>query len=77
MTIYKTLSTLSFALAMIAGAVMFAPSSAKAGGFISNGALKRNGISCSDRAHTSQNCRPGKPANPPSRGCSKITLCRG
>lgn len=77
MTFYKTLSTLSFALAMIAGAVMFAPSSAKAGNFISIGALKHNNIPCSDRTGTSKNCRPGPPSNPHTRGCSAITRCRG
>jgi hypothetical protein len=68
MTIYKTLSTLSFALALIAGAVMFAPSSAKASGFISNRALRADQI-----RHNS----PPQQANPHTRGCSAITRCRG
>jgi hypothetical protein len=79
MTIIKALSTLSLALTMIGGAVMLAPSTVKAGGFISNGALKHNNIPCSVRGGTSNNCRVGTPANPPSkiRPCLKIQRCRG
>jgi hypothetical protein len=84
MTFAKSISTLSLALAMIGGAVMLAPSSATAGtakkansGFISNGALGHNNIPCSKRGGTDKNCRVGPPVNPPSRGCSKITMCRG
>jgi hypothetical protein len=48
---------------------MLAPSSAQAGGkFISIDALKKN--------HANNKSRP-TPANPHTRGCSKITMCRG
>jgi hypothetical protein len=84
MTTIKVLSTLSLALAMIGGALVLTPSSASAGtvkkansGFISNPALGHNNIPCSKRGGTDKNCRVGPPVNPPSRGCSKITLCRG
>jgi hypothetical protein len=79
MTLSKTLPALAFAFAMIGGAVMLAPSSAKAAnsGFISIGALKHNNIPCSERGGTAKNCRPGAQANPHTRGCSKITMCRG
>ncbi len=69
MTITKTLSTLSLALAIIGGAVVLAPSSAKAGSFISFDALKHN--------NAGKNTRPGAQANPHTRGCSAITRCRG
>jgi hypothetical protein len=77
MTIIKSLSTLSLALAMMGGVVVLTPSSAKAGQFISNPALGHNVITCSVRGGTTNNCRPGKQANPPTRGCSKIAMCRG
>jgi hypothetical protein len=68
MTFFKTIPALSLALALIGGAVMFAPSSAEAGGFISNAAL---------RANTIRHNAPAKQANPHTRGCSAITRCRG
>jgi hypothetical protein len=68
MNIAKSLSALSLAVAIIGGAVMLAPSSAKAGGFISNGALRADQI-----RHNS----PPQQANKHTRGCSKITMCRG
>ena len=79
MTIIKALSTLSLSLTMIGGAVMLAPSTVRAGSFISNGALKHNNIPCSVRGGTSNNCRVGAPANPPPkiRPCLKIQRCRG
>jgi len=79
MTTIKALSTLSLALAMMGGVLVLTPSSAKAGQFISNGALKHNNIPCSVRGGTSNNCRVGTPANPPSktRPCLKIQRCRG
>jgi hypothetical protein len=75
MILSKTIPTLSLALAMIGGAVMFAPSAVKAAGFISNGALRAGGIP-TDRNHR-QNTRPGAPANHHTRDCSGITRCRG
>jgi hypothetical protein len=68
MNLFKILPTLSLALALIGGAVMFAPSTAKAGGFISNRALRADQI-----RHNS----PPQQANPHTRGCSAITRCRG
>lgn len=68
MILSKTIPTLSLALAMIGGAVMFAPSAAKAAGIISNGAL---------RANTIRHNSPPQQANPHTRGCSAITRCRG
>lgn len=75
MNIAKSLSALSLAVAIIGGAVVSAPSSAKAGGFISFNALKHDNIP-TDRNHR-QNTRPGAQANPHTRGCSAITRCRG
>lgn len=72
MTISKTISTLSLALAMIGGAVLIAPSQAEAGnnGHISYDALKKN--------QGGKNAtRPGQPANKYNRGCSAIQKCRG
>ncbi|MBW8889902.1 MAG: hypothetical protein JF616_19250 [Fibrobacteres bacterium] len=83
MTFVQSLSTLSLAFAMIGGAVLLAPSTSTAGtakansGFISIGALKHDAIPCSKRGGTDKNCRVGPPVNPPSRGCSAITRCRG
>jgi hypothetical protein len=77
MTLSKIIPALSLAVAMIGGAVLIAPSYVKAdSGHISNGALGHDRISCSDRA-TKNNCRPGTPANPHTRGCSAIFRCRG
>lgn len=81
MNIAKSLSALSFAVALIGSAVMIAPASSHAGnsGFISNGALGHDNIPCSVRNGTSSNCRPGTPANPPPkfRPCLKSQRCRG
>jgi hypothetical protein len=79
MNIANTISALSLAFAMIGGAVMIAPAPAHAAnsGFISFGALKKDQVPCSKRGASAQNCRPGKQANPHTRGCSAITRCRG
>jgi hypothetical protein len=77
MTLSKTLSTLSFALTLMGGAIVLAPSSAEAGGRISNGALSKNNIPCNIRNGTQNNCRVGAPANPWKRPCSAIQRCRG
>jgi hypothetical protein len=81
MKITKSLSAVAFAVAMIGSAVMIAPASSHAGnsGFISNPALGHNNIPCSVKNGTSNNCRVGKQANPPSkiRPCLKIQRCRG
>jgi len=77
MTLSKILPAFSLALAMIGTAVVIAPSPAKAGGHISNGALAHDRIPCSDRGPAKANCRPGAPANHHTRGCSAITRCRG
>ncbi|KAJ8766257.1 hypothetical protein K2173_022316 [Erythroxylum novogranatense] len=45
--------------------------------YISYGALRRNSVPCSRRGASYYNCRPGAQANPYSRGCSRITRCRG
>ncbi|XP_030475677.1 rapid alkalinization factor-like [Syzygium oleosum] len=45
--------------------------------YISYGALRRNAVPCSRRGASYYNCRPGAPANPYSRACSRITGCRG
>ena len=79
MNIAKSLSGLTIAFAILAGAAMIAPAPTHAGQFISNGALKHNNIPCSVRGGTSNNCRVGTPANPPPkiRPCLKIQRCRG
>jgi hypothetical protein len=69
MNITKYFSALSIAFALIGGAVMMTPSSAHAGKFISFDALKKN------TANTKGNNRPGKQANPHTRGCSDIARC--
>ena len=72
MTIFKTISTLSLAFALVGGAVFIAPSQAEAGnnGHINYDALKKN--------QGGKNAtRPGQPANKYNRGCSKINMCRG
>ncbi|KAK1317654.1 Rapid alkalinization factor [Acorus calamus] len=45
--------------------------------YISYGSLKRDSVPCSRRGASYYNCRPGAQANPYSRGCSRITRCRG
>ncbi|XP_030545929.2 protein RALF-like 22 [Rhodamnia argentea] len=45
--------------------------------YISYGALRRNSVPCSRRGASYYNCRAGAPSNPYSRGCSRITRCRG
>ncbi|XP_038721041.1 protein RALF-like 33 [Tripterygium wilfordii] len=45
--------------------------------YISYGALRRNTVPCSRRGASYYNCRRGAQANPYSRGCSRITRCRG
>ncbi|KAI3443132.1 uncharacterized protein J3R85_000019 [Psidium guajava] len=45
--------------------------------YISYGALRRNTVPCSRRGASYYNCRAGAAANPYSRGCSRITRCRG
>lgn len=45
------------------------------GRYISYGALQRNGVPCSRRGSSYNNCRPEANANPYSRGCSAITGC--
>ncbi|MEO7424046.1 MAG: rapid alkalinization factor family protein [Fibrobacteria bacterium] len=81
MNIANAFSTLSLAVAIVGGAFMLTPSTSHAGnsGFISNPALGHNNIPCSVRNGTSNNCRVGKPANPPPkiRPCLKIQKCRG
>ncbi|CAM0907379.1 unnamed protein product [Alopecurus aequalis] len=45
--------------------------------YISYGALSPDNVPCSLRgASYYSNCRPGAEANPYTRGCSAITLCR-
>ncbi|KAF8648695.1 hypothetical protein HU200_064745 [Digitaria exilis] len=46
-------------------------------GYISYDAMSRGRVPCSYRGASYYNCRPGGPANPYSRGCSRITHCRG
>lgn len=46
-------------------------------GYISYGALRRGTVPCNRRGASYYNCRPGAQANPYSRGCSRITRCRG
>jgi hypothetical protein len=80
MTLVKTLSaisTFSFALAMMGGALAFSPSSADAAGHISNGALGKNNIPCNVRNGTQNNCRVGAPVNPWKRPCTPQQRCRG
>jgi rapid alkalinization factor (RALF) len=72
-----SLSTLSFGLALMGSALVFAPSSAKAAGTISNGALSKNNIPCSIRGGNQNNCRVGAPVNPWKRPCTKQQRCRG
>lgn len=45
--------------------------------YISYGALRRNTVPCSRRGASYYNCRAGAAANPYSRGCNRITRCRG
>ncbi|KAI0504291.1 hypothetical protein KFK09_015243 [Dendrobium nobile] len=45
--------------------------------YISYNALRRGSVPCSRRGASYYNCRPGAQANPYSRGCSRITQCRG
>ncbi|RLN23267.1 rapid alkalinization factor-like [Panicum miliaceum] len=45
--------------------------------YISYDAMSRGRVPCSYRGASYYNCRPGGPANPYSRGCSRITHCRG
>ncbi|CAK7333175.1 unnamed protein product [Dovyalis caffra] len=45
--------------------------------YVSYGALRRNNVPCSRRGASYYNCRAGAQANPYSRGCSRITRCRG
>ncbi|KAK1277743.1 Rapid alkalinization factor [Acorus gramineus] len=47
------------------------------GSYISYRSLKRDSVPCSRRGASYYNCRPGAQANPYSRGCSRITRCRG
>ncbi|KAG0479838.1 hypothetical protein HPP92_010403 [Vanilla planifolia] len=44
--------------------------------FLSYAALKRGSVPCSRRGASYYNCHSGAPANPYSRGCSRITRCR-
>ncbi|KAI4374332.1 hypothetical protein MLD38_012339 [Melastoma candidum] len=44
--------------------------------YISYGALQRNTVPCSQRGASYYNCQAGAQANPYTRGCSAITLCR-
>ena len=71
MTISKTISTMSLAIAMVGGYLVFAPSKAEAGnnGFINYDALKHN-------QNGKKDTRPGQPANKYNRGCSAIQHCR-
>ncbi|KAM0883073.1 hypothetical protein ACQ4PT_031870 [Festuca glaucescens] len=46
-------------------------------GYISYGALSANTVPCSERGQSYYNCQPGADANPYTRGCSAIALCRG
>lgn len=45
-------------------------------GYISYDALLSDSVPCSLRGASYYNCQPGADANPYSRGCSVITLCR-
>ncbi|XP_074561852.1 protein RALF-like 22 [Curcuma longa] len=45
-------------------------------GYISYGAMHRDGVPCSWRGASYYNCHPGAEANPYDRGCSVITQCR-
>ena len=45
--------------------------------YISYNALRRDSVPCSRRGASYYNCRPGAQGNPYSRGCSRITQCRG
>ncbi|CAN6363617.1 unnamed protein product [Urochloa humidicola] len=47
------------------------------GGYLSYRALRRDSVPCSRRGDSYYNCRPAAAANPYSRGCSRITRCRG
>jgi hypothetical protein len=77
MTLSKTISTLSLALAMFGSALLIAPSKAEAGnsGHISYEALKRNFVPTGHK--NPGNGRAGQPANKYTRGCSAIQHCRG
>ena len=44
-------------------------------GYISYGALGKNGVNCSKRGTSYYNCRPGAQANPYTRGCSVASRC--
>ena len=46
-------------------------------GYISYGALSAGTTPCSVLGASYYNCRPGAEANPYTRGCSAITMCRG
>ncbi|CAN6373346.1 unnamed protein product [Urochloa humidicola] len=45
--------------------------------YISYRALQNDNVPCSRRGDSYYNCRPAAAANPYSRGCSRITRCRG
>ncbi|KAJ6762695.1 RAPID ALKALINIZATION FACTOR-LIKE [Salix purpurea] len=45
--------------------------------YVSYGALQKNNVPCSKRGASYYNCQNGAQANPYSRGCSRITRCRG
>lgn len=45
--------------------------------YVSYGALQKNNVPCSRRGASYYNCKNGAQANPYSRGCSRITRCRG
>ncbi|CAO2142633.1 unnamed protein product [Urochloa humidicola] len=45
--------------------------------YISYHALQGDNVPCSRRGDSYYNCRPSGAANPYSRGCSRITRCRG
>ncbi|KAJ4968374.1 hypothetical protein NE237_015075 [Protea cynaroides] len=45
--------------------------------YISYGAMRRDSIPCSKRGASYYNCKGGGEANPYTRGCSRITRCRG
>ncbi|PKA62954.1 Protein RALF-like 33 [Apostasia shenzhenica] len=44
--------------------------------YISYNCLKHGSVPCSLRGASYYNCRPGAQANPYSRGCLRITMCR-
>ncbi|KAF2222120.1 rapid alkalinization factor-domain-containing protein [Elsinoe ampelina] len=66
----------STAAALPADTALEVREEAVSGHFICYGALQRNTIPCSRVGNSFTNCKLGTPANPYTRGCSTITMCR-